>query len=523
MKSKITAYALAAMLFSAPAFAQVVSQDSIQSLNNQKEAIKISKDLNDKKLKLAEKQKDLQDKTGDMQKSAEKAKASADANTRAAAELSSNPQDKKLAGKASSAAKDAQRDAKNARKAADNVDGLTKDIADLQKEIQEKEAEFAAKGGTVTPGVATPGVATPGASTQGVATQAASTSVTAPQISQDQQNSGRQPVSSAYAGAVSNGQVASGMTTTNAPNVMQRNITLDSASANNAEAIAQRVVESTYRNYPQQPGQPAIIINNIIVPSDYNRQAPAPAQPMAGNIPKEDLQDYEDYKEWLRYKRGQPAGQDVRRSAVQDQDQVVSSEPMTKEERLTFRERFGEKPARHSGLWVIPMAGVHASNFNANFQDGKYEGRTGWNAGLDFRFRVRKVFIQPGVHYFSSSMDVTREDDISNAPLLTGSRIHSLKAPLMLGVYLTKPKGGFFRFNIKGGIVGNYVLDVDATSNDRFEKDNIEELSYGLNAGFGIEFGFITLDFSHEWGMSAVFKDVNQKNNILRGTIGFKL
>jgi hypothetical protein len=93
----------------------------------------------------------------------------------------------------------------------------------------------------------------------------------------------------------------------------------------------------------------------------------------------------------------------------------------------------------------------------------------------------------------------------------------------MVGVYLTKAKGGFFRFNVKGGIVGNYVLNVDQKGSDYFDKDNIEDFFYGLNAGFGLEFGFVTLDFSHEWGMSRLFKDSNQKNNVLRATVGFKL
>jgi hypothetical protein len=93
----------------------------------------------------------------------------------------------------------------------------------------------------------------------------------------------------------------------------------------------------------------------------------------------------------------------------------------------------------------------------------------------------------------------------------------------MMGVYLTKAKGGFFRLNVKGGIVGNYVLNVDRNDVARFDKENIEDFSYGLNAGIGLEFGFVTLDFSHEWGMSPLFKDGNQKNNILRATLGFKL
>ena len=502
MKTRLVYLTIACMCAATPMFAQVVSKDSMQALNNRKEVLEIGKDINYKKIELTEKEKDLAEKTADAQKTAAKAQASAEANRQAAAALSTNPQDKKLAGNANSAAKDAQRDAKNARKDSDAIDKLNKDIAKLRQEIQEAEQKMATMTGAPAPGVPTTGVP---ASVQGA--------VTTPTISSQSQSA---PASSTY----NNSGYAGATTPGAAPQVIQRNITLDSLNNSSDPArIAQSVVESTYKNYSQQQGQPAIIINNIIIPPDYNRQNPAAAQPMQGSA--QDLQDFEDYKAWLRYKRGQAAGAPY--PAQEYSNAAPPDRPMTKEERVTFRERFGEKPMRNSGLWVIPMVGVHASNFNADFQDDQYDGRTGWNAGLDFRIRMKRFFIQPGVHYFNSSLDVTNNDDIANAPLLKGPRIHSLKAPLLLGLYLTKANKGFFKFNVKGGVVGNYILDVDRNDIDKFDMNNIEEFSYGLNAGFGIEFGFVTLDFSHEWGMSRVFKDVNQKNNILRGTIGFKL
>lgn len=507
MKPRLATHMLAAMLFSAPAFSQVVPQDSLQVLQDQKKAIELSKEVNDRKIKLAEKQKELEEKRIEAQQNAQKAQASADANTRVAGELTGNPQDKKLSRKATNAAKDAQRDAKNARKASDSVEKLSKDVADLQKEIQEKEQQLTSEGRIALP------VA------QGSA------------VSQPERPSGQ------LTPGAENGDAASGMQNTtssyatpNAPYIVQRN---SMGNANEgSSAVAERVLESTYRNYPQQPGQPAIIINNIIVPADYNGAKAQHAQGNSDHVSKVDREEYEEFQEWLRFKKGlsstpgnaprpMPAYNDNKKSSREDVS--VYREPVPADGRLTFRDRFAEKPARNSGMWVIPVVGIHASNFNADFQDDQYEGRAGWNAGLDFRLRVRKFFMQPGVHYFSSSMNVTREDSISTAPLLTGPRIHSLKAPLLVGVYLTKAKGGFFRFNVKGGIVGNYVLKVDQNDDDRFDKDNIEDFSYGLNAGIGLEFGFLTIDLSHEWGMSPLFKDSNQKNNILRATVGFKL
>src|SRR5690606_15167741 len=113
-------------------------------------------------------------------------------------------------------------------------------------------------------------------------------------------------------------------------------------------------------------------------------------------------------------------------------------------------------------------------------------GRSGWNAGLDFRIYMKRFFIQPGVHYFSSSLDVTNSDSLGTAPLLTGPRINSLKAPLLIGVYLTREKDAFFKVNLKAGVVGNYVISIDKNDHKTFNKNSIEDFSYGLNGGIGL-------------------------------------
>ncbi len=295
---------------------------------------------------------------------------------------------------------------------------------------------------------------------------------------------------------------------------------------------AQHVVEQTYKNYPQQPGQPTIIINNIIVPSDYqNRQAgtfsPASGGPryvgggIAGHaarpqLSEEEWYDYQAYREWLRHS-GQ--GRQSRRYT----GAYGGGDAESAYRNLTFKERFGELSARKSGVWVIPMVGLHAANFEADFKNNEATGRSGWNAGLDFRAHVNRLFIQPGVHYFNTSLDLSSKDSLDNVSLTSGPRIHSLKVPLLAGLYLTKAREAFLKFNIRGGIVGNYVISVDQAADSDFRKENLETFTYGLNAGIGIELGLITIDISHEWGMNSMFKDADVKNNLLRATLGVKL
>ncbi|GLU51341.1 porin family protein [Dyadobacter frigoris] len=476
------------------AYAQEISKDSLQSLKDEKKNIEISKSINDRKTELAKNQNKLLQKNQEVEKTAVDAQKAADDNNALAARLGKDPQNKKLAGEASKAARQAERSAKKARNAADDQQKLTKDIASLQNKIAENEAKLSVQSSVASTD------SQPVTTTKGTLLQ--------PAVNGAVQNTA--PVSPIQP-AMENLRVA--------PQVITQNINVDSLrSVQGAQGIAQKVVESTYKNYPQQSGQPSIIINNIIIPSDYERpKAATPVQnPEMAQMSAREREDYEDYKAWKKQ----------RSRFTDNREQNFNNEPQpmpSQNDKLTFKERFGERTPRNSGLWVIPVVGIHASSFKADFSDGKADGRIGWNAGLDFRIHEKRFFIQPGVHYFSSSMRISTEDSLSNAPLLSGPRLHFLKVPLLLGFYLTKANKGFFKMNVKAGATGSYVLAVDKSDKRQFDRDNIEDFSYGLNAGLGLEFGLITLDISHEWGMNTLFKDSNNKNNVLRATIGLKL
>lgn len=475
MKTHSIITPLLLILLSIYGYGQGVSKDSLQSLNDQKQNIAISKKVNERKIELAKLENDLAEKTKDVEKASIEAQNAANENQELAGKLKNDPQNKDLGNQAKKAARKAERNAKSAVKAGDDLEKIKKNIEELQSKIAEDEAKL----GTSSAGI--------------------SSSVPA---AQNTSNKISEPSSA-------------------------RNENIDSNFAKeNPQPVTEKVIESTYKNYPQQQGQPTIIINNIIVPADYNQPKQAPAQDVnRSRNNMSDRSDYEDFKAWQRQRdQGNMSTGQNNVSRSNSGDDMRESQNMAQSgDRLTFRGRFGEKPARNSGLWVIPVFGIHASNFKADIKQGEADGRIGWNAGLDFRMHAKRFFVQPGAHYFSSSLQVTSKDSVSSAPLLDGPRIHSLKVPVLLGLYLTRANRGFFKMNVKAGATGTYVLAVDKNTIAQFNKDNINDFSYGLNAGIGLEFGFLTLDISHEWGISALFKENNIKNNVLRATIGFKL
>ncbi len=449
--------------------------------NVRQEALAARQHLNELKARHAELQKEADEK----RQVAEEAIARAEENTRAATEatsrLSADPKNEPLSSTVKKLNRESKRLDRQARKAGSDLTKVRDELAVLEKQIAEAGQRLAAFSSADGGMVADPG--TP------AAVPAA-------------------PPRLLHAG--------------------QDSLSAPGPAAGPLPAAAQRVVEQTYKNYPQQPGQPTIIINNIIVPSEYQNRQPGtfPAPPPAPGYPggivardaprpqlsEEEWRDYQAYREWVRHSGKRPA---PHRYAGAYEEPVYRN--------LTFKERFGELSARKSGFWVIPMAGLHAANFEADFKNNEATGRSGWNAGIDFRAHVNRLFIQPGIHYFNTSMDLTSKDSLNNVSLTSGPRIHSLKVPLLAGLYLTKARDAFLKFNIRGGIVGNYVMSVDQAANSDFRKENLENYTYGLNAGIGIELGLLTIDISHEWGMNSMFKDADVKNNLLRATLGIKL
>ncbi len=90
----------------------------------------------------------------------------------------------------------------------------------------------------------------------------------------------------------------------------------------------------------------------------------------------------------------------------------------------------------------------------------------------------------------------------------------------MLGVYLTKANSGFFKFNVKAGAVGNYILAVDRSNVPQYSKNNIKDFAYGLNAGIGLEFQFGSIE--NYWLLIAIIL-VSFASKITGGYVGGRL
>ena len=113
---------------------------SAQRVNT--DSLKLISKIGEDQLKLGKLQNTVGQKTRDKEDDSLAAQQSADKNATAAARLSNDPQNKKIARQADNSAGDAKANARKARKANSQLDKVNKEIADLQGKIAQEKAEL---------------------------------------------------------------------------------------------------------------------------------------------------------------------------------------------------------------------------------------------------------------------------------------------------------------------------------------------------------------------------------------------
>lgn len=151
MKRHLLVALLSLVFFAGKIEAQAVSQDSIKLLNNEKDRLKVSKSLNDKKLKLAELENKVAAREADVQRTAAESQKAVEDNQAAANALSNDATDKSKLSAAKKAGNRADSKASDARKAVNKLNDLKEDIENQRKKIQQDEQKLVALGGTVAP------------------------------------------------------------------------------------------------------------------------------------------------------------------------------------------------------------------------------------------------------------------------------------------------------------------------------------------------------------------------------------
>ena len=142
MKQTIPLCFVFSALLSTAVFSQTPVKDSLKLIKQQKEITKITKSLDEQKLKLVTLQGQVDGMILNDQKKADDAKSSSADNEKAASKLNDDITDKKKARQVRRAADQAADDAKQSRKASADLKNLQDDIISLTKKIAANEEKL---------------------------------------------------------------------------------------------------------------------------------------------------------------------------------------------------------------------------------------------------------------------------------------------------------------------------------------------------------------------------------------------
>ena len=176
-----------------------------------------------------------------------------------------------------------------------------------------------------------------------------------------------------------------------------------------------------------------------------------------------------------------------------------------------------------SGLWaqvnIIPKVGVNVVDLRGDVEDFTFEGSTGFNVGIDFRFGDDFIF-QPGIHYYNLRTDFEGLTEDFSTTVGNFSN-ESFRIPVMIGGGIGESEKLQLRLLVGG--VAAFRMKVDSDVDGIFDdKDTFRPATYSAIGGIGADLGDLALGLTFEYGLSDVLEDGNgTKNNIASFTIGY--
>ena len=171
----------------------------------------------------------------------------------------------------------------------------------------------------------------------------------------------------------------------------------------------------------------------------------------------------------------------------------------------------------------IPRIGINSSNIDANVGDLAFEGKQGWNLGLDTRFGTGMIWFSPGFHFYKTSLYVESVDLTDPLNRFTEEPdINSIKVPVNIGINLTKP-GGILHLYGKAGVVGNVNFSFANTGDLDLRREDVRTFGAAANVGVGIDLLFFNIEANYEFGLTDYFELSSGKNNVLTLGLGIKI
>ena len=171
-----------------------------------------------------------------------------------------------------------------------------------------------------------------------------------------------------------------------------------------------------------------------------------------------------------------------------------------------------------------PKIGLHISAIDGKFKDtSSLNSRVGWHVGLDIRKGSELFFLNPGIHYQVTSVDLKKEIKTGGSIQdLTGqTTIQSVSLPINGGLYLTGKDQALMRIYVHGGVLPAYIIGIKSVEKFELNPTEFNRFQLGLNAGVGVDLLFLHLGATYEYYLQDYFRNQTGKNRTLTLSLGF--
>lgn len=171
-----------------------------------------------------------------------------------------------------------------------------------------------------------------------------------------------------------------------------------------------------------------------------------------------------------------------------------------------------------------PKIGLHISAIDGNFKDSvSLNSRVGWQIGLDIRKGSGIFFLNPGLHYKVTGIDLQKKVNTSGSIKdLTGqSTIQTLDLPINGGLFLTGKDQALLRIFVHGGVTPSYIVGIKSVDKFDLNPTEFNRFQLGVNAGVGIDLLFLNVGLNYEYYLMDYFKNQPGKNRTISLNLGF--
>ena len=159
---------------------------------------------------------------------------------------------------------------------------------------------------------------------------------------------------------------------------------------------------------------------------------------------------------------------------------------------------------------IKPTIGFNFSRLSDEPENFSQSARVGYQLGGSIQFG-KKLYVEPGIFWTKMGSEMVHAN---NSDIKLTTDISAIRIPVFVGYQII---GGddenIFGLRVFGGPSMSWITKVEGDGT-KLEKDDFNNLLWGVGVGAGVDVWLFFLDIGHEWGLNQVFKeDPNKAKN----------